>query len=760
MRAVGVPVRPVGQAAPARPAAAAPPPEAEDPLEEVRGTVRREIFRATDSGYTVLAVDLDGRAGDTTIQVTTTLRPNQRDRVVARGRWAVYKGKQQFKADVIQLEIERGTAGIAKWLKNGAVPGIGPGTISKLVKHFGDRLPDVVSDADELAKARIGDVKAREIARCWRSNADQPELVALLGGLGLKPKQIARVIERYGASVKKLVRTNPWELVEIEGIGFPTADSMARAEGLDMNSRLRLQAGLAHVLSETLNREGHCGLPEGELVSEAARSLEVDPEVVEDALVSFIDGVRAIRDQDGLVYARQLWDAENELCDRLIAMLSCGEPSAPSRAAAEQAIQHAERELGVELDREGGQFEAAVIALCSPICVITGGPGTGKSTAQGVIKKALEAFERRFAFAAPTGRAAKRLSETSGMDAKTLHRLLEFSPNIGDFSYGPSRPLQLDTLVVDEFSMVDLRLANSAFGALGQRASAVVVGDFDQLPSVGPGQVLRDLIESGAIPVVRLTRVRRQAAGSGIAIAAQRINQGLPPEEPGSSVRGFKVVDRADHQGIEELVNLVRFELPEMGFDPMRDIQVLAGMRKGDLGVDAVNEVLKAALNPDLGDENSVSLGPRRLTVCDRVMQTRNDYLKGVYNGEVGTVTSVGFDVDREGRRTPWAVVDFCGVEARYKPEEHDDLLLAYAATVHKSQGCEFPVVVFFAPRAHRRMLNRNLLYTGVTRARTECVVVGDRSVVDACVRVADASRRHTGLQRRLRAALALPEAA
>lgn len=773
MRAVGAPTRSPGDpafaAAPAAARRAPPaPPEAEE-LEEARGTVRREIFRAADSGYTVLSVDFDGRVDDCTLQVTSTLRPNQRDRIVAQGRWIVYKGKPQFKADVVQLEIERGTAGIAKWLKNGGVPGVGPGTVAKLVKHFGDLLPEVIGDAIALASAKIPEAKAREIARCWTSNADQPELVALLGGLGLGPKQIARVIERYGASIKKLVKTNPWELVEIEGIGFPTTDAMARAADLDMTCANRMRAGLSHVLSETLNSEGHCGLPEGQLVHEAARVLEVDHEVVEASLASFLDGVRAIRDEDGLIYARLLWEAEVDLCDRLVAMLSQGSPSAPSRAAAEQAVASAERELGVELDREGGQFEAAVVALSSPLCVITGGPGTGKSTAQGVIKRALETLERRFAMAAPTGRAAKRLSETSGTEAKTLHRLLEFSPITGDFSYGPSRPLPLDALVVDEFSMVDLRLACSAMGALGQRASAIIVGDFDQLPSVGPGQVLRDLIESGVVPVVRLTRVRRQAAGSGIAIAAQRIRQGLPPEEPDTRARGFRVVDVADHEGFDEVVRLVRFDLPEMGFDPMRDIQVLAGMRVGEFGVDLLNDALKSALNPALDDDASVPFWPRRkddrnpeggmrrLTVGDRVMQTRNDYMKGVYNGEVGTVAAVGVDVDREGRRTIWATVDYSGVDARYKPEEHADLLLAYAATVHKSQGCEFPVVVFFAPRAHRRMLNRNLLYTGVTRARTECVVVGSRAVVDACVAVADASRRHTGLRRRLRASLGLP---
>lgn len=739
---------------------------------KIQGKIRRQIFpmrgspKGSANGYLVLSVQLDGSppsgGGEHTVQVTTSLDPMEGDRIIALGEWALYKGTRQFKADSIQLEIPLEAQGIAAWLRRGGVEGVGAATVNKLVAFFGENLKSVIGDADAMAPA-IALKKATAIAKAWTSNASQPELQALLAGYDLNAKQIARVIETYGASIKKLVRTNPWELVEIGGIGFPTADKIAMKERLNMTCGARIQAGLEWVLTDRMSSKGHCGIPRELLISEATRMLGVEDEVVEDALPRFLDGIRVVDDTDvGLIYPKSLWESENSVADYLSAMV-LRNSGWVGRLEAESLIERAEVELGVTLDRDGGQFEAASAALSSGIIIITGGPGTGKSTTQAVIVKAFSYIGKgvdEVALGAPTGRAAKRLADTSGRSARTIHRMLEWSPFIEGFAIDENNPLKQDVVIIDEFSMVELRLCSALVRSLKPRSCLIVVGDFHQLPSVGPGQILRDMIESGVIPVVRLTRVHRQAEGSGIAIAAQRINNGQTPNEPGNAMRGFTIFDCPDRDVIARVIDLVRFELPEMGFDPMKDVQVIAAKKEGDVSVPMLNEALKAALNPAFDDENSVMILRRYLTINDRVMQMKNDYAKGVHNGEVGTVTAVGYSVGPSGNRVPFVIVDFSGLDVRYTTEDISDIVLSYAATVHKSMGCEFPVVVMVAAVAHRGMLNRKLLYTGLTRARTECYIVGNRRLVDVAASVGDQSLRYTGLQKRLRAAVGLAVAA
>ena len=723
-----------------------------DETEEIRAKIGHVIFPRSDSGYTVLSIKVDG-GRDTTLQVVTTVSVSAGDRIVARGKWATYKGKVQFKADLIQLEIPRETRGIVAWISSdGAVEGVGRATGLKLAAHFGDLLPGVMHDPALLQQARIGAKKAAAIAKAWNNNEAQPELVTLLMGFGLGPKTVAKVIETYGASIKKVLARDPWQLVEIEGIGFPTADMIAMKGGLDMACESRVQRGLEWAMTEILNREGHCCLPPARLVHKAAGSkmLNLDRRILEEALEKFVDGVRVVSDPEtGYLFPRLLWDAERDTAEAM-ASLVLNWNGRLSRADAKEAVAHAEVELGVELDRDGGQFEAAVASLLHPVVVITGGPGTGKSTTQKVVVKAKENLGRRVALSAPTGRAAKRLSETSGKEARTNHRLLEFSPKLGDFVHNRVNRLKIDDLIVDETSMVDIRMFCAVVTALPDTGGLVLVGDADQLPSVSGGQVLRDLIESGTVPVLYLTRVHRQAAGSGVAIAAKRIKAGEFPVARGETLRGFRISERDDMDILAEVVRLVRSEIPERGFDPMRDVQVLAPVRKRENGVDALNMALKDALNPVLADGRSVKLMANEFTVGDRVMQTRNDYAKGVYNGEVGSITAVGNDVDDKGRRYSWVAADFAGAEARYKPEEAGDLELAYASTVHRGQGCEFPVVIMVAAGDNADFLTRNLVYTGITRARMECVVVGSVAAVDRAVRVTERAGRHTGLRRRL----------
>jgi exodeoxyribonuclease V alpha subunit len=713
----------------------------------IKGIVKKRIFFSPESGYAVYAVDFEGRKSGDVLQVTSTVVPTIKEKIIARGKWITYKGKTQFKAETIQLEVDRTAKGIREWLKGSSAKGIGKATREKLVKLFGDRLPEVIGSVELMVAGGMKANKAEEIAQTWNMNSDQPLLVSALAGFGLKPKQIQRVIEIYGASAKRMAETNPWEFTEIDGIGFPTADAIASAAKLDMTSNTRLQAGLAWVLHDNLSQNGHCGVPPEFLIQTASRLLSVSQKLVETAMETFVDNTRIIYDPDvDLVYGKILLDAEINIAKRLARLIRKGNQISQAEAGA--AILFAEKELDVKLDREGGQFEAALMALCNPVCIITGGPGTGKSTTQGVIVRALAELGRQVMLGAPTGRAAKRLSETSNQEARTLHRVLEYDVVTMGFRRDAVYPLVCDVLIVDEFSMVDVRMASSTLSAVKNGSSLIIVGDFDQLPSVGPGQVLRDMVESGVIPLVRLTRVRRQVAGSGIAIAAQRIKEGLAPEEE-EGVSGFRVVEKSDDQVSEEVLNYLRYILPEEGFDPLRDVQVLASMRRGEAGVESLNQAIKATLNPAFDDQYSVGMLGKVFSVHDRVMQTKNDYRRGVNNGEVGTVVVVGYDIP-ERKKSPFLNVDFGGSMIRYIPEDVEHLSLAYAVTVHKSQGCEFPVVIIVAPTEHSFMLNRNLLYTGITRAKTECVLIGSKKTIARAAEKEGAIFRHTGLLYRL----------
>jgi exodeoxyribonuclease V alpha subunit len=721
---------------------------ADDGTVEIHAKINKVIFGPTSDGFTIYAVSVRG-GKDTRIQVTSNTIADRGDDIIARGKWGIWRGQTQLKADMIQLDIPHESKGIVKWLKSGGVEGVSLKTALKLAGHFGEMLPDAVGDEAAMSSV-IGGKKAALIAKAWNNHLAQPELIAMLMQVGLKPKQITKVIEMFGGASKKIVETDPWELLDVECIGFQTADSVARANRLDMSSPNRVKRGLFWVLSESLNREGHCAYPPGKLIERSARLLGLHERVIAANMDDFLENDRVFFDESsGLIYPTILWEAERDIAEVIGNMCLQGITDADMAHAA-RAVEAAERDLDVELDRDGGQFDAAVLAVGSRICVITGGPGTGKSTTQRIIVQARKDIGQAVNLGAPTGRAAKRLTDTSGQEAKTIHRLLEYVPNEGDFKFNRTRPLEADVIILDELSMTDVKIFASLVVALRSGASLVLVGDVDQLPSVGPGQVLRDLIQSGVVPVARLTRVHRQAEGSGIAIAAKRINEGHEPLAHGERLRGFMHVEARDSGVIDQIVRLVRSELPEAGFDPLRDVQVLSAMRKGECGVIALNAAIKEALNPALDDGRTQKFGLRAFTVGDRVMQTRNDYGKGIYNGEVGTVTSIDIIEERNGTRSGAITVDFSGVDAQYKNEDNEDIELAYAATIHRSQGCEFPVVIIIVAEEHRSMLIRNLIYTGITRAKTECHVVGSRSAVRAAVARAEGAKRYTGLKARI----------
>jgi exodeoxyribonuclease V alpha subunit len=676
------------------------------------------------------------------------------DKLIVKGKWGLYRNKRQFQATSAVPVIPKDAIGIVSWLKSGKVKGVSVGTAMKLSDAFGSDIEAKISDPEAMIAVGIPAKRAHAIAEEWLSSAGQAELFSMLAQHGLGDAIISRIIRRYGAAAGKVIEENPWILSEtIDGVGFDTADKVAMHAGRQRNDPMRLCAALREVVDRATQQDGHCGIPPV-TARELAQRLLGQPTVpqaeLSSALKKVCDGRTHLFDEEaGLVYPVHLHIAERRLAACIAKMKAAAEANQVPHERAVSAIDDACRELEVTLDPT--QMKAAVTALTAGVSVITGGPGTGKTTTQRVIVKALKKLGRDVALAAPTGRAAKRLADVSGEAASTLHRLLQPSTETGGFVFNEENPLPEDWAVVDEASMIGVKLADSFFSALAAGACTTIVGDVDQLPSVESGQILRDLIISDFIPVTRLNVVHRQGHDSGIVTAAHRINKGQWPIEPGETLNGFEF-DPIEDAGeiIRRVLQLVSEELPNRGYDPLKGVQVLAGMRKGDLGVTALNNAIKQRLNPVRDNhEHSVSFGFRVFSVGDRVMQMKNNYVKGVYNGEVGFIKAVG-------RKTPddpkssFVVVDYSGYEATYHPGDQNELEQAWACTVHKSQGCEFPVVVFVCPSSHRIMLKRNLLYTAVTRAKTECIVVGDTEALETAIASVDTSRRNTWLVRRL----------
>jgi len=724
---------------------------------ELKGKVKKIIFARDD--FRVYLLKVRGR-DDVSVTVTSPFHATVDAQVTVRGEWGTFRGKPTFKAKLIIQDVPKDTKGIVAWIKTGAVPGVGKATGEALVKHYGDRILEVIENPEALAEGLLAVSKgysaaqamnkATAIATAWKTNAMQPELIAYLGSLGLGESLMTKIIRRYGMTAKRLIETNPWQLAEtIDGLGFHTADDIARKSGHATDSVDRIRAGIRYALNEAIGRDGHCGLPVKEMVARAQKILALERPMIEKEVWEVLDGQKYVYDEDTeLATARIVREAEQAIADDLLRLL--GSDAIPEDRAAE-AIDAAQEQLGIKLDPS--QRDAALLALTNSVCIITGGPGTGKSTTQKVIVQALKSFEREIVLGAPTGRAAKRLSEVSGLDASTCHRLLQFNAEIGGFSYNSENQFEEDWFILDEFSMVDTRLAYSFIQAIASGSGFTIVGDVDQLPSVGAGQVLRDLIDCGVIPTARLTTIHRQGKDSGIVVAAHRINGGLHPQPDDDEVLdGFQVEPREGPANVvARTVELMQTTLPAMGFDPLRDIQVLAAQRRGDIGTPVLNEAIKAAMNPQKDDGNSVEIKFKTWTVGDRVMHIRNDYAKGVYNGEVGFVVRTGQRLNQDsGRQEPYFTVDYSGYEASYTHADVDDVEQSWAATIHKSQGCEFPVVVLVCPYEHKFMLSRNLLYTGVTRSKQLCIVVGDHTAIQVAVDNVSMTRRYTGLARYL----------
>jgi len=719
------------------------------PTEALAGLVERVTFHNAESGFCVLRVKVRGQRDLVTVVGHAA--------TIAAGEWVQMSGSWindrthglQFRASFLKASPPTTLEGIEKYLGSGMIRGIGPSYATKLVRAFGAAVFELIEQAPARLRevTGIGPKRAARIVAGWADQKVIREIMLFLHAHGVGTARAVRIYKTYGTDAVRLISANPYRLArDIRGIGFLTADRVAEKLGIEKTAMIRVRAGISFALAEAMD-EGHCGLPVDELAVLTERLIEVPPALIEAALALELEAGEVVADTvEGrrCVFLAALHRAEQSIAERL-RVLAAGRPPWPEIDAG-KAIPWVAGRTGLTLAES--QQAALRLALRCKVLVITGGPGVGKTTLVNSILQIIRAKAVEVALCAPTGRAAKRLSESTGLEGRTIHRLLETDPKTGGFKRGEAHPLACDLLVVDEASMVDVPLMRSLLNALPDRAALLVVGDVDQLPSVGPGQVLADVIASDAVPVVRLTEVFRQAAQSRVIVNAHWINRGQLPELEAVEGSDFFFVDAADpEEGVRKLLTVVRDRIPaRFGLDPVRDVQVLCPMNRGGLGARALNIELQQALNPP-GELRVERFG---WTFCpgDKVMQVANNYDRDVFNGDLGVIT--GLDVE-EGELT----VSFEGRPITYGFGELDELVLAYATTIHKAQGSEYPAVVIPLTTQHYTMLARNLLYTGVTRGKRLVVLVGQRRALAIAVRNRGSRRRWSKLREWLAPGLA-----
>ena len=715
----------------------------EHPATLLRCVVERITYQNPENGYSVLKVKVKGY-NDLVTLVGNLLEVPVGSVLLCRGEWKVDKCYgSQFVAATWEETMPATVYGIEKYLGSGLVKGIGPRFARAIVQRFGTETIDIIeTEIERLYEVpNIGRKRVAKIRESWEKQKDIKNVMLFLQGYGVSTAYAAKIYREYGKESIDKVRENPYRLADdIWGIGFKTADGIAAKMGYEKEDPRRCRSGILYTLGQ-LSDEGHVYAGEEQLVKTAGQLLEAGETAIRDTLAGMLQAEDLILDKDA-IYLPPFYHAE---CGTSRRLRDLAESTGRSLFDGLFDPSSLTAETGIEYDEV--QLAAIRQAVTSKVMVLTGGPGTGKTTTTQGIIAALKKAGLRVLLAAPTGRAAKRMSEATGMEAKTIHRLLEYNPQDG-YKRNDENPLEGDALIVDECSMIDILLMNNLLKAVPVGMRLVFVGDIDQLPSVGAGNVLRDIIDSQRIPVVRLVRIFRQAQKSRIVMNAHTINQGrFPDTSNGRDTDFFFMREDDPERAAETIVRLVKERLPRAYRESPDRIQVLTPMQRGVVGAANLNLLLQQALNPS---GPSLGRGGYTYRQGDRVMQLRNNYAKEVFNGDLGYIR----EVDTEDRML---TVDFDGKRVEYDVTELDELTLAYATTIHKAQGSEYPIVVMPVLMTHFVMLQRNLIYTGITRAKKICVLLGAAKALAYAVRNVSVLKRNTRLKERLNPSAALP---
>jgi exodeoxyribonuclease V alpha subunit len=721
-------------------------------MDFLEGTVERITYFNPENGYSVVRLK-PARSVDLVTLVGNLPELTPGEHVRLQGQWTSHaEYGRQFKAEKCEQTLPATVEGIRRYLGSGLIKGVGPKTADRIVQAFGAETLNVIDlQPDRLREVPdIGPKRYRLIRDAWDTQKHIKEVMVFLQGHGVTTGLAVKIYKQYGDDSLNIVRTDPYQLArDIWGIGFRTADKIAQALGLPPDAPTRLEAGLAHALSEMAD-EGNVYVPQPELLKTAVELLEVGPDLLPPAL-DRLEAARRIQREllpgatAPAVYLMPFYQAEVHVAQRFKALLKLPMSRLGDMASFDWPAFFGGLETekgGVKLSPE--QRQAVQMAVSHKVVVLTGGPGTGKTTTLRTLIQLLERRQHVVALGSPTGRAAKRLSEATGRPAQTLHRLLGFGPE-GGFQFNERQRLPAHMVVVDEVSMLDLLLTNNLLKAIDPAAHLLLVGDVDQLPSVGAGNVLHDLVESGQVPVARLETIFRQAAGSHIITNAHRVNHGRIPVFDRDARDFFLFPEDEAEPAAQRVVEVVHERIPRrFGLDPLVDVQVLAPMHRGAAGVGNLNLLLQAALNPPAPAKSERQLGGRVFRAGDRVMQIRNNYQKEAFNGDIGRLAEVDLE-----NQTLTVVID--GRPVLYEWSEADELVHAYAVSIHKSQGSEFAAVVVPLVSQHYMMLQRNLLYTAITRAKQLCVLVGSSKAIAIAVRNARVAHRWTGLAERLK---------